>query len=66
MINYPLKTKDDFKKMFNIFKRKQESKGGLQQALEMGLITDEEFYRLVSERASADLKRFTDKKISKK
>lgn len=43
--------------MFNLFQKKEEKKG-LHKALETGLITKEEFLRLMAQRAADDLTEF--------
>jgi hypothetical protein len=60
MINIPIKTKDDAMKLFNLFQKKE--KQGLEKAKEQGLITEEEFLRISSQRAAETLDKFLEKK----
>jgi hypothetical protein len=60
MINIPIKTKDDAMKLFNLFKKKELE--GLDKALGMGLITEEEKLRIAATRAAETLDKFLDKK----
>jgi len=60
MINIPIKTKDDAMKLFNLFQKKESE--GLDKALAMGLITEEEKLRISSERATEALNNFLEKK----
>lgn len=50
--------------MFNFLKKKKlkEKEKNLEEALKLGLITEEEFLRLCSERADKKLKDFLKKK----
>ena len=47
-------------KLFNLFKKKELE--GLDKALEMGLITEEEKLRIAATRAAETLDKFLDKK----
>jgi len=60
MINIPIKTKDDAMKLFNLFKKKELE--GLDKALSMGLITEEEKLRIAATRAAETLDKFLEKK----
>ena len=60
MINIPIKTKDDAMKLFNLFQKKELE--GLDKALAMGLITEEEKLRIAAQRATECLDKFLDKK----
>jgi len=60
MINIPIKTKDDAMKLFNLFKKKELE--GLDKALSMGLITEEEKLRIAAIRATETLDKFLEKK----
>ncbi|MDX9816802.1 MAG: hypothetical protein RBT06_07670 [Smithellaceae bacterium] len=60
MINIPIKTKDDAMKLFNLFKKKELE--GLDKALEMGLITEDEKLRIAATRAAETLDKFLEKK----
>ena len=60
MIQIPIKTKDDAMKLFNLFKKKELK--GLDEALAMGLITEEEKLRIAATRATETLDKFLQKK----
>ncbi|MDP2741737.1 MAG: hypothetical protein Q8O66_03575 [bacterium] len=60
MIHIPIKTKDDAMKLFNLFKKKELE--GLDKALGMGLITEEEKLRIAATRATETLDKFLEKK----
>lgn len=60
MIKIPIKTKDDAMKLFNLFKKKELE--GLDKALAMGLITEEEKLRIAATRAAETLDKFLEKK----
>jgi len=60
MIHIPIKTKDDAMKLFNLFKKKELE--GLDKAMGMGLITEEEKLRIAVARASETLDKFLEKK----
>jgi len=60
MIHIPIKTKDDAMKLFNLFQKKESE--GLDKALAMGLITEEEKLRISAERATEALNKFLEKK----
>jgi len=60
MIYIPIKTKDDAMKLFNLFKKKELE--GLDKAMSMGLITEEEKLRIAAMRATEMLDKFLEKK----
>ena len=60
MIKIPIKAKDDAMKLFNLFKKKELK--GLDEALAMGLITEEEKLRIAATRAAETLDKFLEKK----
>jgi hypothetical protein len=60
MIKIPIKTKDDAMKLFNLFNKKELE--GLDKALAMGLITEEEKLRIAATRAAETLDKFLEKK----
>ena len=60
MIHIPIKTKDDAMKLFNLFKKKELE--GLDKAMSMGLITEEEKLRIAATRATETLDKFLEKK----
>jgi len=64
MIKIPLNNKKDMFKIFDLFKKKYAV--GLEKAKEDGLITEEEYYRIVIERSNESLKKLVDKKSVKK
>ncbi len=60
MIHIPIKTKEDKMKLFNLFKKKESE--GLDKAMAMGLITEEEKLRIAATRAAETLDKFLEKK----
>ncbi|MCX6718427.1 MAG: hypothetical protein NTY81_02390 [Candidatus Staskawiczbacteria bacterium] len=60
MIHIPITNKDDAMKLFNLFKKKELE--GLDKALAMGLVTEEEKLRIAATRANETLDKFLQKK----
>lgn len=60
MIKIPITTKEDKMKLFNLFKKKELE--GLDKALGMGLITEEEKLKIAVARATETLDKFLEKK----
>jgi hypothetical protein len=68
MIFIPIKTKKDTMKLFNLFQKKETFglRIGLEKAMQEGIITRQEYLKIIADRATEDLRKFLDAQKQKK